>query len=113
MSNVLAVRDPALDVPNPGPIPETWDELIPKLSTAWTPCLAWAVGGGDPQGLEIRVKGGRALYTAAWCILKEDAQWVRLGRLEAGDDLGPKEVARKIAPDALVEVRRPDPTVAL
>jgi hypothetical protein len=94
-------------------LPETWDELIPRLGPEWTPCLAWAVGGGDPQGLDIRLQGGRAQYTSAWCVLKEKAQWVRLARLEPGDAHGPREVVRKVSPETVVEVRRMNPTLPM
>lgn len=112
--HTLAIVDPSLDLAAPPPpIPETWDDLLPKLGPEWTTCLAWAAGGGDPQGVELRLVGGRALYTAAWCVLKEDVQYVRLARLEPGDGHGPKEVVRKVTPETLLEVRRPNPTVPL
>lgn len=87
-------------------LPDTWDELVDALKDAapntWTTCTAWAVGGGDPDGFEIRLQGGRATYSAAWCVLGTDRDRVRLSRL----DPGPKEVARYVAPDIVVEVRR-------
>jgi hypothetical protein len=64
--------------------------------------MAWAVAGGDPDGLEIRTKGGRSVYEAAWCVCGKEKDRVRLSRLESG----PK-IVRWLKPEDLVEVRRP------
>jgi hypothetical protein len=92
------------------PLPDTWDELLEVLhktpSSGWVICSAWAVGGGDPEGLDIRVLGGRAIYHNAWCVSSEKNDRVRLCRLDPGDGLGPNEVSRYLDPEDVVEVRR-------
>jgi len=86
------------------PVPDSWTDLIPVLSEDWTLCTAWSVGGGDPDGLDIRVKGGRAQYSNAWCEFRR-LDWVRLCRVDSLPE-GLCEVVRFVKPDTLVEVRR-------
>lgn len=88
-------------------IPDNWNDLAPLLRAGgWVRCLAWAVGGGDPDGVEIRLVGGRVSYTNAWCVMGPRADRVRLSRLDPGDSGGPHEVIRWLTPDTEVEVRK-------
>jgi hypothetical protein len=95
------------------PIPDSWTDLKLLLREAvpgvWLTATAWAVGGGDPQGFDIRVKGGRAVYQDAWCVpppppARGDDR-VRLGRVEPRQGR-PHEVFRFVSPDKLLEIRR-------
>lgn len=87
-------------------VPTDWGQLAPLLRAAkpgqWVEATAWAVAGGDPDGVVIRLVGGRALYEAAWVVFGRRTDRVRLSRV----DVGPHEVARFVDPDARVEVRR-------
>ncbi len=93
-------------------LPETWDALVDTFNRVptgtWVRCIAWAVGGGDPDNCDIRVAGGRAVYTNAWCVFAQregDRDRVRLARL----DPGPVEVVRWLGVEDVVEVRRRTP----
>jgi hypothetical protein len=99
------------DMPSAKPF-ETWDDLARALREElgkWHLATAWAVASGDPDGCDIRMRGGRVSYEAAWVVLgPKGGEYVRLSRLDS-DEVGPREVVRWVKPDDLVEVRRMTP----
>lgn len=82
---------------------DNWSDLAPLLREPgdWIECTAWAAGGGDPGGCEIRIKGGRQVYEFCTAFPGPRADRVRLGHL---DDL--REVKRWVRADVVVEIRR-------
>lgn len=91
------------------PVPDVWDDLAPLLREKqgeWVVCTAWAVGGGDPDGVVVRVLDGKATFDAAWCVCTTRSERVRLARLEPGEDGTVREVVKWLKPDDLVEVKR-------
>lgn len=100
-------------------IPEIWDDLVDLLDKSpadeWVLCTAWAVGGGDPDGMSIRLAGTpsrtnrfhrRATYEAAWCVCTAKSERVRLSRLDAMPDGKIREVERWLKPEDRVWVKR-------
>lgn len=90
------------------PVPEIWDDLVPLLQEKpgeWIVCTAWAVGGGDPEGVTIRVLDGRATYDTAWCVCTKRSERVRLARLDPTPGC-PTEIVKWLQPGDLVEVRK-------
>ena len=91
------------------PVPDVWDDIAPLLrekTGEWVVCTAWAVGGGDPDGVSIRVLDGKATFEAAWCVSTKRSERVRLARLDAMPDGTLREVVKWLKPDDLVEVKR-------
>lgn len=91
------------------PVPDVWDDLAPLLREKpgeWVVCTAWAVGGGDPDGVTIRVLDGKATFSAAWCVCTKRSERVRLARLDPGEGGTVREVVKWLKPDDLVEVKK-------
>lgn len=87
-------------------LPETWADLEPQLSGDWTDALAWAVAGGDPDGFDIRLKGGRVIYEAAWVVFgSRGSERVRLARVVPRDG-GLHKYVRWVKPDDALQIRR-------
>lgn len=91
---------------------DVWDDLVAAIDAApsgtWVPCTAWAVGGGDPENFDIRLVGGRSIYTNAWVVFGKEGRRdrVRLARIEPASASGPREIVRWLDSEDLVEVRR-------
>lgn len=94
-------------------LPLSWTTLEDRIDRGdadkgWVKALAWAVAGGDPDGLDIRLYNGRALYEAAWVVHgPRGGERVRLARVESKRNRV-HETVRWVSPNALLEVRRSD-----
>ena len=90
------------------PIPAVWDDLVPLLQQPgeWVVCTAWAVGGGDPDGVKVRVLDGKAEFDAVRCVCTKRSERVRLARLEPGEGGTVREVVKWLKPTDLVEVKK-------
>ena len=91
------------------PVPDVWDDLPPLLrekSKDWVVCTAWAVGGGDPDGVTIRVFDGKATFDSACCVCTKRSKRVRLARLEPVEGGSVREVVKWLKPGDLVEVKK-------
>lgn len=90
-------------------VPQTWTDLEPRLDKGdangeWLKATAFAVAGGDPEGFEIRVFEGRAIYESAMVFEgPRGGIKIRLARLTP--ELEQKN--RWVSPDTLLEIRRP------
>lgn len=83
----------------------SWSDLAPHLSEVggpWVTCHAWAAGGGDPDGCEIRLVGSRTVYTSAQCVWGKRERV----RLSCVRDVDLKVVSKLVTPDAEIEIRR-------
>lgn len=87
-------------------MPRSWYDLQPLLSEEWVQATAWAAAGGDPEGCEIRIPGGRVVYDAAWVQFgPRGGEKIRLSRVVSKPD-GLREYVRWVRPDDVVEIRR-------